>query len=301
MLKDRFGRRVSNLRIAITNRCNLNCFYCHKEGETDPQEEMDIEDIKRICNVFYDSGVKKVKITGGEPLLRKDIYDIIQSMPPFKEISMTTNGTLLSKKAQDLADAGLSRVNISLDTLNEKKFRDVTGGDVNKVVEAIYAANEANLNPIKVNMLILKGVNETEVDEMLEFTSQFNQNGVNVILQVIENLSLPGMEEYYLDISPIEKKYSDLAESVVVREMHKRRQYAIKRSLIEFVKPLHNSEFCQHCNRIRVTSDGKIKPCLLRNDNLIDVKDLNGKELLEAVKKAVSLREPFFCDSRKPE
>lgn len=298
MLTDRFGREVTNLRIAITNRCNLNCFYCHKEGEVDPQKEMDIEDINRICSVFYNLGVRKVKITGGEPLLRKDIYDIIQSMPPFKEVSMTTNGILLAKKAQDLAEAGLNRVNVSLDTLDEKKFRDVTGGDVKKVVEAIYAANDANLNPIKANMLILKGVNENEVEEILDFTSQFNENQINVILQVIENLSLPGMEEYYFDIAPIERMYSELADAVVVRKMHKRRQYAINKSVVEFVKPLHNSEFCQHCNRIRVTSDGKLKPCLLKNDNLIDVNNLNGKELIEAVQKAVNLREPFFCDSR---
>lgn len=298
MLTDRFGRKVTNLRIAITNRCNLNCFYCHKEGEVDPQKEMDIEDINRICSVFYNLGVRKVKITGGEPLLRKDIYDIIQSMPPFKEVSMTTNGVLLAKKAQDLAEAGLSRVNVSLDTLDVKKFRDVTGGDVKKVIDAIYAANDASLNPIKANMLILKGVNENEVEEMLDFTSQFNEDQINVILQVIENLNLPGMEEYYFDITPIERMYSELADSVVVREMHKRRQYAINKSVIEFVKPLHNSEFCQHCNRIRVTSDGKLKPCLLKNDNLIDVNNLNEKELVEAVQKAVSLREPFFCDSR---
>lgn len=299
MLTDRFGRKVTNLRIAITNRCNLNCFYCHREGENSTQKEleMSIEDIQRICNVFYDSGVKKVKITGGEPLMRKDIFDIIQSMPPFKEVSMTTNGVTLAKKAQELAEVGLSRVNVSLDTLNEEKYKKITGGDLNRVIDAIYAADEANLRPIKANMLILKGINHNEVEDMLNFTSQFNQDGINVILQVIENLMLPGLEDYYFDITPIEKKYSETAEAVVVREMHKRRQYAINKSVVEFVKPLHNSEFCQHCNRIRVTSDGKIKPCLLKNDNLIDIKNLGGKELLEAVQKAVNLREPFFCDS----
>ncbi|MFO7966227.1 MAG: GTP 3',8-cyclase MoaA [Archaeoglobaceae archaeon] len=305
MLTDRFGRKVTNLRIAITSRCNLRCFYCHREGETSPQgstqdlskKEMSVEDIKRICDVFYDLGIKKVKITGGEPLLRKDIFEIIQSMPPFKEISMTTNGMLLAQNAYELAEVGLSRVNISLDTMDEGKYRQVTGGDLSKVVDAVYAAEDANLNPVKINMLILKGINEKEVGEMLDFTSQFNKDSINVILQIIENLMLPGMEEYYYDISPIEKMYSEMAEAVMVRKMHKRRQYAIDRSVVEFVKPLYNSEFCQHCNRIRVTSDGKIKPCLLKNDNLIDIKDLKGDDLVGAVNKAVSLREPFFCDS----
>ncbi len=304
MLTDRFGRKVTNLRIAITPRCDLKCFYCHREGESSPQgstqrarSEMGVEDIKKICDVFYDLGIKKVKITGGEPLLRKDIYEIIQSMPPFKEVSMTTNGMLLAKKAHELSEVGLSRVNISMDTLDAQKYRRVTGGDLDKVIDALYAADEADLRPVKINMLILKGINESEVGEMLDFTSQFNQDGINVILQVIENLMLPGMEEYYYDISPIEKQYAGMAEAVVVRDMHKRRQYAIGKSVVEFVKPLYNSEFCQHCNRIRVTSDGKIKPCLLKDDNLIDIKGLSGGELVNAVNEAVSLREPFFCDS----
>ncbi len=303
MLTDRFGRKVTNLRIAITSRCDLRCFYCHREGENSPQDarnpkkEMSVEDIKKICDVFYDLGIKKAKITGGEPLLRKDIYEIIQSMPPFKEVSMTTNGMLLAQKAHQLAEVGLSRVNISLDTMDEQKYWQVTGGDLSKVVDAVYAAYDAKLRPVKLNMLILKGINENEVDEMVDFTSQFNKDGINVILQVIENLMLPGMEEYYYDISPIEKKYAGMAEAVVVRKMHKRRQYTIGESVVEFVKPLYNSEFCQHCNRIRVTSDGKIKPCLLKDDNLIDIRGLNGKELINAVNEAVNLREPFFCDS----
>jgi cyclic pyranopterin phosphate synthase len=256
---------------------------------------MDSERIEIICDAFYRLGIKKVKITGGEPLLRKDIVEIIHSMPDFKEISMTTNGIFLSKKADELADAGLNRVNISLDTLNEEKYRHITGGDVKKVVDAIYAAFNANLTPIKVNMVLMRDINVDDVPEMLEFMSEFNESGINVILQIIELLKLSGLEKYYQDIAPVEKKYSEMAEAVVVREMHKRRQYAIGKFVIEFVKPLDNSEFCMHCNRIRVTSDGKVKPCLLKNDNLIDIRYLEGEELLTAIKRAVMLREPFFC------
>jgi len=296
MLVDRFGRKITNLRIAITHKCNLRCIYCHGEGEVSPREEMTAEEIKRICNAFHNLGIKKVKITGGEPLLRKDIVEIIQSMPDFKEISMTTNGSFLSEKAYELAEAGLSRVNVSLDTLDEVKYQKITGGrGVQKVIDGIHAACDARLLPVKVNMVVMKGINENEVDELLNFTSKFNRDGINVILQLIELMKTFGEDRYYVDISPIEEKYSSKAKAVVVREMHKRRQYAIGKSVIEFVKPLDNSEFCMHCNRIRVTSDGKIKPCLLRNDNLIDVRNLDRDDLINAIKNAVSIREPFFC------
>ena len=296
MLIDRFGRKITNLRIAVTDKCNLRCIYCHHEGvDCNLGKEMSVEEIGVISKAFYDFGVKKVKITGGEPLLRKDIVEIISSMPPFKEISITTNGTLLAKLADDLKDAGLSRVNVSLDTLDGEKYRWITGnGDIEKVMDGIGAAYNAGLTPIKINVVVLKSVNDKEVDEMLKFFSKYNKNGVNVILQVIELLKLPGLEKYYYDISKIEKEYASKAKKVFVRVMHRRKQYLVDEGIIEFVKPLDNTEFCMNCNRIRVTPDGKIKPCLLRNDNLVDVRGLNGNKLKDAIKKAVMLREPFF-------
>ncbi|RLI79032.1 GTP 3',8-cyclase MoaA [Archaeoglobales archaeon] len=297
MLIDRYGRRITNLRIAITNRCNLRCIYCHHEGVDfrDFNEEMSVREIERISKAFFDLGIKKIKITGGEPLLRKDIVEIINSMPPFKEISITTNGTLLAKLADELKEVGLSRVNISLDTLNEHKYRWITrNGDVKKVIDGVEAAYNADLTPIKLNVVVLNGVNNDEIDKMLEFVSKYNKHGVKVILQVIELLKLPGLEDYYFDISEIEKKYAAIAKDVFVRVMHRRKQYVVDEGIIEFVKPLDNTEFCANCNRIRVTPDGKIKPCLLRNDNLVDAKGLKDDELVKAIKKAVLLREPYF-------
>jgi len=295
MLVDRFGRRITNLRIAVTNRCNLHCLYCHREGENNPGKEMSAEEIHRISKAFYELGVKKVKITGGEPLLRKDIVGIIHSLPPFKEVSITTNGIFLAKMVDDLKDAGLSRVNVSLDTLNEEVYRFITGGrGVQAVIEGIEAACNAGLTPVKVNMVVMRDINENEVDNLFNFTSKFNRNRVNVILQVIELLKLPGLEKYYCDIIPLEKRYADKAKVVIIRSMHRRKQYILGNAAIEFVRPLDNSEFCLHCNRIRVTSDGKIKPCLLRNDNLVNARGLEGDELIKAIKKAVELREPYF-------
>lgn len=294
MLIDRFGRRIVNLRIAVTMRCNLRCFYCHREGQMNEGKEMSVEEIAEIAKTFYDLGIKKVKITGGEPLIRKDICDIISSMPPFEEISITTNGTFLADKAEELKEAGLNRVNVSLDSLREESYRFITGGDVNRVIEGIAVACDCNLTPVKINMVVMKNINEDQIGEMMDFVASINRNGIRAILQLIEVLKLPGLEKYYTDISRIEREIASRAEAVLLREMHFRRQYLIGDSAVEFVKPIDNSEFCMHCNRIRVTSDGRIKPCLLREDNTVNVRGLKGKELVEAIKKAVDMREPYF-------
>ncbi len=291
MLVDRYGRVIRHLRISVTSKCNLKCIYCHMEGELPSDDEMSVEEIARICKAFYDLGVEKVKITGGEPLLRRDIVDIVQNLPPFREISIVTNGILLSKLAHDLKEAGLNRVNVSLDTLNETKYKLITGKNMLKnVIEGIYAACDAELFPIKLNMVVLRGINDDEIEDLLEFASKFNKDGINVILQLIEVVNMP---DYYVDLSELESKFSKIAEKVIVRGLHSRRQYIFKNKAVEFVRPFHG-EFCMHCTRIRVTSDGKIKPCLLRNDNLISLRGLSYDETIEAIKKAVALREPFF-------
>ncbi len=294
MLRDRFGRVVTNLRIAVTNRCNLRCFYCHREGEKNPGKEMPADRIIDIAKAFHRLGVKKLKITGGEPLLRRDILDIIQEMPDFDEISMTTNGTLLAEYAEELKECGLDRVNVSLDTLDPEKYRFITKvGDVEKVLSGISAACEVGLTPVKVNMIVMKGINENEVDNLLEYTNSFNEKDVKAILQLIELIPFPGFEKYYYDISVLESKYSKIATQTRVRAMHRRMQYFTPLGVIEFVKPLDNSVFCMHCNRMRVTSDGKLKPCLLR-DKVVDIDGLHGEELMNAIVKTVEEREPYF-------
>ncbi len=290
MLIDRYGRVIKHLRISVTSKCNLKCIYCHREGETGISDDMSVEEIERICYAFYQLGVKKVKITGGEPLIRRDIADIISVMPPFNDISLVTNGTLLSKKAYDLKEAGLHRINVSLDTLRSDRYKSITGRNlIDRVIDGIHSAFDAGLTPIKVNMVILRGINDDEIDDLLEFTSKFNKKGIDVILQLIEVLNMP---EYYYSLSNIEQKYRNIAERIIIRGLHARKQYIFKDKAVEFVRPFHK-EFCMHCTRIRVTSDGKIKPCLLRNDNLVDVRGLDGDELISAIKKAVELREPY--------
>lgn len=294
MLKDEYGRVVTNLRIAVTNRCNLQCFYCHKEGEKNPGEEISVDRIIEIARAFRELGVRKLKITGGEPLLRKDILDIIQNLPDFEEISMTTNGILLEKYADELKECGLSRVNVSLDTLNAEKYRWITRvGDVEKVIRGIEKACEVGLTPVKVNMLIMRGVNENEVEELLSFTNSFNDNQIRAILQVIELVPFPGFEKYFFDISAIEEEYAKISTQRRIRAMHRRIQYFTPKGVIEFVKPMDNTAFCMHCNRMRVTSDGKLKPCLLR-DYAVSIDGKHGEELKKVIIETVRKREPYF-------
>ncbi len=296
MLIDRFNRKITNLRISVTDKCNLNCFYCHKEGFLSKGcDELSPGEIATIAQAFKDLGIKKVKITGGEPLVRRDIVEIITEMPKFEEISMTTNGILLERYAMDLKESGLNRVNVSLDSLVPEKYRKLSGGGkLEYVLAGLEAAVEAGLVPVKVNMVVMKGINEDEVDDIIHFLSKYNRDDVKVILQLIELLKLPGLENYWFDIGCIEKRISAVAKDVRVRKMQKRRQYLLDEGAVEFVRPMDNTEFCYNCNRIRVTCDGKIKPCLLRNDNLVDARGLKGEELKQKILEAVSLREPYF-------
>ncbi len=292
MLVDRFGRPIKHLRISVTSKCNMNCIYCHNEGVFDAGDDMEIEDIIRICNSFYNLGVKKVKITGGEPLIRHDIVEIVKEMPKFDEISMVTNGYYLSKYAYELKEVGLDRVNVSLDTLNPEKYKFITGvRGLDRVLEGIEYAYNAGLLPIKLNMVVMKDVNEKEIDDLLEYSSKFNRHGINVILQLIE---IVGNNRYYISLEDVEDRIKKFAKVSIIRNLHARRQYIFENKAVEFVRPFHK-EFCMHCTRIRVTSDGKIKPCLLR-DTTIDVRGLEGKDLYKAIMKAVNLREPYMKD-----
>jgi cyclic pyranopterin phosphate synthase len=302
-LTDPCGRPVESIRISVTQRCNLACFYCHREGEVLGRgKEMTPEDIQRIVEIAASFSIRKVKLTGGEPLVRKDIHDIvhrIKSTHGVEEVSMTTNGILLSDDAEKLKGAGLARVNVSLDTLNPEKFKLITGTDaVEKVVSGIRAAVKTGLCPVKVNMVLLKDLNENEVGDMIEFAVQ---NGL--ILQIIELESPTETEaykKYHAELEPVEESLKNISTEVVIRQMHHRRKYFLREGGdVEVVRPMHNTEFCQYCNRIRVTSDGKLKPCLFRTNNLTDFigpmrKGASEDTLKTLFIEAVKRREPFF-------
>ncbi|TAH69985.1 MAG: GTP 3',8-cyclase MoaA [Methanosarcina mazei] len=308
VLVDPYGRKVTGLRISITDRCNLSCMYCHNEGAEcctcgPVGNEMSPELICSIIREAAKFGVRKVKFSGGEPLFRKDFEDILACLPPLKEVSATTNGILLEKRAKTLKAAGLDRINVSLDSLDPEKYRKITGappGTLEKVIRGINSAVEAGLTPVKLNMVLLKGINENEIDEMMDFIRPYKGK---VILQLIELMNIdPELSKYTIDSKALEKSLEERASEVRVRHLHHRKKYMIDGVEVEFVRPMDNSEFCAHCSRLRVTADGKLRPCLLVHDNLVDIGGANSPEEIEKLLRlAVSRRKPYYTPIMKIE
>jgi cyclic pyranopterin phosphate synthase len=304
-LIDRYGRPIVNLRITLTHKCNYRCIYCHMEGEEKALEELTPEEIERIARVAVKIGISKVKLTGGEPLIREDIGEIVRRLSHIngmEEVSMTTNGSLLKEKVKELAKANLKRINVNIPSLKEETYKYITNSEYSpkQIIEGVMEAKKLGINPVKVNMVILRGVNDDQIDEMITFTRKND-----LILQLIE-LENVGIDEetyskYHADISSIEEKIKNEAEKVIVRrDMQNRRKYILKGGgEVEIVNPYENGNFCSACTRIRLTADGKIKPCLMRNDNLIDIKNLlrnnlDEYELMKFFVKAIEGREPYW-------
>jgi GTP 3',8-cyclase len=304
---DKYERPVISLRISITNRCNVRCFYCHHDGIVAQDYEMSPDEIYRVAKIAKDIGVTKIRLSGGEPLVRDDIVEIVRKLSPlnFKDVSITTNGTLLGRYAEALVEAGLDRVNVSFDTLNSETYKFITKRDYMEMAkDGIKKAVEAGLNPVKVNMVVMKGINHTEIWEMFQFC---RENGV--VLQLIELLKTENceegefLEEYHYNMNPLEEELKKLSSKVKKREfMQDRKKYFIDGGEIEVVRPMDNTQFCKNCTRLRITPEGKIKPCLLRNDNLVDLIEpiRNGKsdeELKEVFLEAINNREPYYSDT----
>ncbi|MGD0953453.1 MAG: GTP 3',8-cyclase MoaA [Methanotrichaceae archaeon] len=293
ILVDPFGRKATGLRMALTSRCNLNCIYCHHEGDVAHKDEISCEMAANLAKAAVDLGMHSVKFTGGEPLMRSDLEDILSEMPDCLDLSLTTNGIFLADRAGSLAEAGLNRVNISLDSLNPKTYRSITGGregDMEKVIDGIEAAKDACLLPIKLNVVVLRE-NENEIPELIDFSRDRG-----LILQLIELMDLNGLG-ISGDIEAIEGRLQVCADKVVTREMHRRKKYFLDGAEVEVVRPMDNTEFCANCTRIRVTSDGKLKPCLLRNDNLVDIETCDCEMIKELLKITNERREPYFGKS----
>ncbi|RQD79440.1 MAG: GTP 3',8-cyclase MoaA [Methanocalculus sp. MSAO_Arc1] len=288
-LIDPYGRPVTNLRISLTPFCNLNCTYCHSEGEEDSKKLMSTAEIQQIINAVTAYQIRSVKFTGGEPTLRDDLVEIIGSVPSHIESSMTTNGTLLADYAHELKDAGLKRVNISLDTLRPDRYREITKTDnLSDALAGIDAALDAGLTPVKLNMVLLQDINTDEVEDFFDFV----RGNRDLILQIIELMNFNDCQSH-ADLNGIEDDIATQATEIITRRMHHRKKYCIDGAEVEVVRPLHNTEFCAHCNRLRVTSDGKLKPCLLRRDNEVDIRGKSGEELDACIRHAVTLRRPF--------
>ena len=303
VVRDKYERPILSLRITLTNRCNVNCLYCHHDGMVKSKDEMTADELYTICKIAKKIGVKKIRLSGGEPLLKKDIVEIVEKIASleFKDISMTTNGILLEKYAQDLKDAGLDRVNVSLDTLNRETFEFITKKDyLEDAKKGILKAVEVGLYPVKINMVIMKDINQNEIDDMFEFCKKND-----IVLQLIELIESENCDDdkfsfdYHYKLDDIEKELADIADDVRESEfMQGRKKYYIDGGEIEVVKPVDNAKFCAKCSRLRITPDGKIKPCLLRNDNLVElishVRNGESEEKLEEIFiNGINKREPF--------
>jgi len=312
-LVDRFGRPVKGLRISVTPSCDLRCFFCHREGlDSGSSVLMEPHEIERVVRIAMKLGIESVKITGGEPMLRQDILDIVGRLGKLglKDLSMTTNGFRLAELAHDLKRLGLMRVNISLHSIDPRRYARITGLDYENglkrhkhLLEGVKKAVEAGLNPVKLNVVVLRGVNEDELDDLITFARELDPSG-RIIIQLIElvgcGVSAEVMREHYLDLSDLEKRVSEKAVRKVVRKLHFRSQYLTPEGVwVEFVKPMGNYLFCMNDTRLRITHDGKFKPCLMRNDNHVDFlsrmrSGAGDEEIEKLLLEAVKLREPFW-------
>ncbi|MBE6499391.1 MAG: GTP 3',8-cyclase MoaA [Methanobrevibacter thaueri] len=303
VVKDKFERPILSLRITLTNRCNVNCLYCHHDGMVQSKDEMNAEELYTICKIAKKNGVKKIRLSGGEPLLKKDIVEIVEKINSldFKDISMTTNGILLEKYAKPLKEAGLDRVNVSLDTLNRKTYEFIAKKDyLEDAKKGILKAVEVGLYPVKINMVIMKDINQNEIKDMFEFCRDND-----IVLQLIELIESENCDndkfskDYHYKLDMVEERLSDIASDVRERKfMQGRKKYYIDGGEIEVVKPVDNATFCANCSRLRITPDGKIKPCLLRNDNLVELishvrNGVSEEELEKIFITGINKREPY--------
>lgn len=281
-LIDNLGREISYLRVSITDRCNYRCIYCKPEEQFEfiPHEEiLRYEEIVEIIEEAVNLGVTKVRITGGEPLARKGVVDFIKKLREIKkleDISLTTNGFFLSEYAEKLKDAGLNRVNISLDSLQEEKYKKITrGGSLEKALKGIDSALKAGLWPIKINTVLIRGINDDEVEDFVRLTL-----GRPLNIRFIEFMpSGEELKDNYRNkfISVLEIKES-LTEKYSFRPIDinsgngPAKYYQIKggQGTIGFITAL-SQHFCETCNRIRLTSEGKLRPCLFSNKE-VDIK-----------------------------
>jgi cyclic pyranopterin phosphate synthase len=302
MIYDNCNRPVLNLRISVTQKCDKHCPYCHREGERNPSTMMTVNEIIRVVRIAINLGIDRVKLTGGEPLLRNEIVEIVKgitALEGLKDLSMTTNGTHLKGLAKDLKSAGLGRVNVSLPTLDSKIYNEVMGGELKDALEGIKSAVESGFKPVKLNMLLLKNINDNELENMIQFSTQSG-----TILQIIElepiNLTKGYYELHHFGLDAIEDKLKKLAVNTKIRKyMQKRRVYILPKTKVELIRPIENTEFCANCTRIRVTSDGKIKPCLMRADNLVDIltpmrSGTDDKQIEQIFLEAIKRREPYY-------
>ncbi|MBI4393057.1 MAG: GTP 3',8-cyclase MoaA [Euryarchaeota archaeon] len=297
-LVDPFGRPVDDLRISLTSDCNLACWFCHREGMRPGADIMTADEVESLCEVASDLGIRFLKITGGEPLLRRDIARIVaRAAPLFEEVSLVTNGQLLRRNARRLKAAGLTRVNVSLPALTASGYAKATGGRLEPVLDGIREAVAAGLDPVKVNAVVTRRTTDG-LDEFIRWAAS-----QGVMVQFIELHappgSPPGLLEERIDLADFETRLQGMAVSEERHRLHGRMRFRLARTAVEVTRPQYNPDFCRACKRLRLTHDGLLKPCLMRDDNLVDVlgplrRGAGRPEISRLFTEAASRRAPFW-------
>jgi len=306
-LRDPYGRPFKSFRVAVTYACNFNCFFCHREGIDGVKDELSWDEIALIAKAAIKVGAEDVKLTGGEPLVKQGIINLIRELRDsgFKDISLTTNGYLLSNFAARLKEAGISRVNVSLHTLKRERFMYITGIDgLQRVIEGIERAKDNSLN-IFINVTVLRGVNDDEILDIINFAAE---RGLNVHLIELHPVGKAKDDEIFTKfhgfpediINKLEKK----AVKIEIRRLHNRIRYIMEEGIVvEIVQPVGNPLFCAGCMRIRLSPDGKLYPCLNEYKHFVDVKNLvrsnlrhedKMEKLIDAFIKVNKMRKPYY-------
>lgn len=294
-MKDSFGRNINYLRISVTDLCNLRCKYCMPEegiSKVCHEDILSIEELERIAKIFVSLGVNKIRLTGGEPLVRKGIIDIVNRigrLDGIKDFAMTTNGILLRKYAKDLKAKGLNRVNISLDTLDEEKYRYITrGGRLKDVLEGIEVAKEMGLTPIKINTVLIGGFNDDEIEDLVSLTEK-EEIDIRFIELMPIGEAIDLESEHYVSNKLVLQKVPELIqierEDISSPALYYRLPNG--KGKVGIINPI-SCKFCEYCNRIRLTSQGKLKLCLHSNEE-IDLKEAlrSGKDIEKIILAAI--------------
>ena len=306
-LQDSYGRTIKDLRVSLTDRCNFRCFYCRPviEGEFANKDTiLTYEEIFTLSEIFVSLGIEKIRLTGGEPLLRKDVENLIEDLstlkPKLKDIAVTTNGFSLQNRARGLKNAGLDRVTISLDSLKRENFEQITGVDkLDSVLEAIESAKDANLEPIKINAVVIKNHNDDEIVDFARFARK-----MNVSVRFIEFMPLDSGHEWKRDLMVSAQEIRERIEKVyplVLKSTNRGKETAWKYGFadgengeIGIISPV-TEMFCGACSRIRLTADGQIRTCLFSTaeHNLRDVMRSGASrlEIIEYIKQVVLQKE----------
>ncbi|MHA1293688.1 MAG: GTP 3',8-cyclase MoaA [Promethearchaeota archaeon] len=306
-MKDKYNRKIKHIRFSITSQCNYRCIYCDHEGFIPKTTELSVKEITQLCKILAEIlKVTRIKFTGGEPLCRKDIIHIIKNIYDlglYKDISLTTNGYYLYEMAEKLYQVGLNRINVSLSSLKPKIYEKIyCSNSLGRVLRGLKKAKDVGFNPIKLNFVVLKGINDNEIENMINFCSK-----TGFILQIIElhkiSKSVGDSEEFYnkyhVDVKPIIKELEMRSVKTIIRGKMQNRKvlFLQNNAVIETITPGH--DFCKGCTKLRVGCDGNLFGCLYRSEEGKNIKEAlqNNYSLSkyeQIVKKVVDSREPYF-------